>query len=255
MSQVCTSLRVRCRSDHLWARIIKEKWGRVIGDVAYKEWQWHLSIAKEENLLNQHIQNGSVRSVSGVWPNICLGSFLEDFRQLIICSRKNNIMMPMYISLESGKLWVPAQIYRELMLCNALLSYDSQTDTFQARQQTAGWHFLRKNISWDMVRLPPVETPFVLHVSDCLDDLKPGDHIEIQWRPSRENPYEMFVVEFRQYSLASSMRRIMLSRMNYGEQTHRSGGFYGGTRKLDSEEEKERWKKNFPLQNRVQHDS
>ncbi|KAI4353074.1 hypothetical protein L6164_002049 [Bauhinia variegata] len=190
MSQACISLRDRCRSDHIWARIIKEKWGRVIGDVAYKEWRWHLTIAKEENLLNEHIQNGSLGSISGVWPNICLGSFLEDFGQLISCSRKNNFMMSMYISLESGKFWFPAQIYRGAVLCNALLSYESKTDHFQARQQTGGWRFLGSNISWDMVRLPLVETPFVLHVSDSLDDLKPGDHIEIQRRPSRGKPYD-----------------------------------------------------------------
>ncbi|KAI4353075.1 hypothetical protein L6164_002050 [Bauhinia variegata] len=255
MSQVCTSFRDRCRSDHLWARIIKEKWGRVIGDVAYKEWQWHLTKEKEENLLNQHIQNGSLGSISGVWPNICLGSFLEDFGQLISCSRKNNFMRSMYISLESGKFWFPAQIYRGLVLCNALLSYDSKTDNFQAREQTGGWHFLGKNISWDMLRSPRVETPFVLHVSDCLDDLKPGDHIEIQWRPTRERPYEMYVVEFKQYPPGSSMRRVLLSRTDDGEQTDKSGGFYGGTRKLQSEEEIERWKKNFEQENQVLYDS
>ncbi|KAI4353076.1 hypothetical protein L6164_002051 [Bauhinia variegata] len=192
MSQVCTSLRARCRSGNLWARLIKQKWGRVIGEVAYKEWQNHLTKPKKEKLLNQHIQNGSLGSIGGVWPNICFGSFLEDFGYLS-CSRKNNSMMFMYSSLESGKFWFPAQIYRGFMLVNALLSYDSKTDKFRARHQYRGWQFLGKSFTWDTVRLPPVETPpYVLHVSDCVDELKPGDHIEIQCRVNREMPYGTF---------------------------------------------------------------
>lgn len=30
MAGVCSSLRDRCRSDHLWERHMKEKWGRVL---------------------------------------------------------------------------------------------------------------------------------------------------------------------------------------------------------------------------------
>lgn len=41
-----------------------------------------------------------------------------------------------------------------------------------------------------MVRVPVVDShPYVVHVSDCLDNLKPGDHIEIQWRGSSQAPY------------------------------------------------------------------
>lgn len=41
-----------------------------------------------------------------------------------------------------------------------------------------------------MVRVPVVDShPYVVHVSDCLDNLKPGDHIEIQWRGSIQAPY------------------------------------------------------------------
>lgn len=41
-----------------------------------------------------------------------------------------------------------------------------------------------------MVRVPPVDChPYVVHISDCLDKLKPGNHIEIQWRASNQSPY------------------------------------------------------------------
>jgi len=41
-----------------------------------------------------------------------------------------------------------------------------------------------------MVRAPTVDTPpYVVHVSHCVDNLKPEDHIEIQWRPNTQCPY------------------------------------------------------------------
>lgn len=51
MSEVCTILRNRCRSNDLWEEHIKQNWGRLIGEVAYKQWQWHITIATEENPL------------------------------------------------------------------------------------------------------------------------------------------------------------------------------------------------------------
>ena len=49
------------------------------------------------------------------------------------------------------------------------------------------------NIQWDKLRAPPVDTPACDgHMSDCLQDLKPGDHIEIEWKASRDIPYCRF---------------------------------------------------------------
>ena len=57
-----------------------------------------------------------------------------------------------------------------------------------------GWRQIGTNIHWEKVRAPPVETsPCVPHMTDCLDDLKPGDHIEIQWKSSTEDPYGRFL--------------------------------------------------------------
>ncbi|KAK7267067.1 hypothetical protein RIF29_19731 [Crotalaria pallida] len=272
MSEVCTSLRDRSQSDHLWEEHMKRKWVKVVGDVAYKEWQWHVTAAKEGNFLNQRIDHyGSLGSFTGIWPTLYLGSYLEDCR-ILEGQRSNKFMMTLYLSLESGRFWFPAQVYKGLMIHHALVSYDTKSNTFQARHQTGGWRNLGTNIEWDMVRVPTVGTPpYALHVSDCLDNLKPGDHIEIQWKGTSTTPtYDWWyavighlescsenvlycqchhsgslIVEFKQYPQGSYMRRIQLSRKN-GEQGDNVGGYYGGIRKLHSEEEIETWQKLFP---------
>ena len=62
------------------------------------------------------------------------------------------------------------------------------------RQHQGGWQFQGKRIQWDMLRAPPVETPpYALHISDCSDNLKPGDHVEIQRRGITETHYGMLL--------------------------------------------------------------
>lgn len=52
---------------------------------------------------------------------------------------------------------------------------------------------IEEGIEWKRIRAPIVETPpNALHISSSLDDLKPGDHIEIQWRKNKAYPYGMF---------------------------------------------------------------
>ena len=61
------------------------------------------------------------------------------------------------------------------------------------RYSPHGRRTTEENISWDRLRGPPVDTPsYDLHISDSLLDLKPGDHIEIQWRRNKEFPYGEF---------------------------------------------------------------
>ncbi|XP_027934787.1 F-box protein At2g32560-like [Vigna unguiculata] len=273
MSKVCVLLKGKCESDEFWENHIKEKWGRVIGDAVYKEWEWHIAIAKDGVLLNnQHTnQTGSMGSFSGVWPNLYLSSYLEHFK-VLNGKNSNNFMMSLYFSLETGTFWFPAEVYKGLMIHNALVKYDSQSNTFQARYQNGGWRCLGKNIEWDMVRAPSVHTPpYLLHLSHCLDTLKPEDHIEIQWRPNTQSPYDWWyavighldlcnqncchchyndtlIVEFRQYPEVSNMRRIKLCRKKNEEQGDRIGGYYGGIRKLENHNEIQTWKKLFPLQ-------
>ncbi|KAK7378049.1 hypothetical protein VNO80_03485 [Phaseolus coccineus] len=273
MSEVCTCLRDRCRSDPLWEVHIKQKWGGVIGDVAFKEWQWHISTTKEKqiNHLDKQInQKGSLGSFSGTWPVLYLRSYLEDCSHLN-SSLSNSFMMTLYFSLENAKFWFPAQVYRGGLVRDALVRYDSKTDNFQARQQNGGWQVVGRNIQWETLRAPPVNTPSCFrYISDCLEDLKPGDHIEIQRKSRREIAYdwwyavvghmescnenqnfcccrssETLILEFKQYSQGSSRRRVKLLRN--GEQYEEASGCYGGIRKLESEEEIQRWEKLLPL--------
>lgn len=111
VAQVCTCLRYRCRSDDLWEKQVKHKWGRLLGDVAYQEWQWHTTNINTQRLLLQQNQSGSCGSFSGVWPFLNFHSYLENFRDLSslfrICSQ-----MPLFICLETGRFWFPTQVYK-----------------------------------------------------------------------------------------------------------------------------------------------
>ena len=70
------------------------------------------------------------------------------------------------------------------------VKYLSGCDLCYVRYQNRDWGFLGRNIEWDMVRAPAVDTPpYVVHVSHCSHNLKPEDHVEIQWRPDTQSPY------------------------------------------------------------------
>nr|XP_025660988.1 F-box protein At2g41170-like [Arachis hypogaea] len=117
MSMVCASLRDRCGSNHLWEKHMEFKWGRVIGEVAYKEWQCHIRKAKEGTLLGDYFTNlnGSLGSLSGTWPDLYLGSYLEDCGNLN-GQFSNKFMKALYFSLETGRFWFPAQFYKVLKI-------------------------------------------------------------------------------------------------------------------------------------------
>ncbi|MED6170630.1 hypothetical protein PIB30_032915 [Stylosanthes scabra] len=279
-SQVCTNLRVRCRSDDLWENLIKKKWGKVFGDAAHKEWLWHVTNSKEQvirgntfyyqmEIIGNGGENGSLGTFSGSWPMLCLGSYLIDSKSVLngpLLLTNSSMMMALYISLENGKFWFPAQVYRGLMVSSALVSYDSKTDTFRARQQIGGWRIIGNMINWDKVRVAAIETS--QQFSDCL---RPGDHVEIQWKASTEVPYdwwyavighmdscdeedqnccacqhsETLIVEFKQYHVESGMRKAKLRRNNI-QQCENQCGIYGGIRKLERAEEIHKWKQLFP---------
>lgn len=268
VAQVCTCLRYRCRSDDLWEKQVKHKWGRLLGDVAYQEWQWHTTNINTERLLLQQNQSGSCGSFSGVWPFLNFHSYLENFRDLTSLFRSCS-QMPLFICLETGRFWFPAQVYKnaQLFCYEAMVSYDSKTETFQARSPIGGWRMIERNIPWDRLRLSPTEIfPMDFYMSNCLNDLKPGDYIEIQRRKRKELPYDwwfavvghlescdenvnhcgcqysdMLVVEFKQYNQQSRFRRTMLNRNVYEEQKGHRFFWFGGIKKLDKEEEIQRW--------------
>ncbi|KAG5552628.1 hypothetical protein RHGRI_010649 [Rhododendron griersonianum] len=280
LSGACVALREKCTSDHLWERHMKQKWGRVIGDAAYREWQWHIASRKRPTLLNGTKQKEVFGYVLNLWPltwkrseNLGIGSGRRSCLPL-------DSIMGWYLAIETGKFWFPAQVYNRengnvgfMLSCyDAELSYDSSADTFKARYSPRGRRTIEDNIEWDRLRGPPVDTPaHVLHVSNCLDDLKPGDHIEIQWRRNAEFPYgwwygvvghldsctgnkshcqcynsDTVVLEFKQYTPGSRWRQTTINRKDHKEIGNAADGFYGGIRKLYREEEISVWKRLWP---------
>uniref|UniRef100_A0A453FRC9 Uncharacterized protein n=1 Tax=Aegilops tauschii subsp. strangulata TaxID=200361 RepID=A0A453FRC9_AEGTS len=108
-----------------------------------------------------------------------------------------------YRALECGDFWFPAQVYNReqdghvgfLLSCyDAHLRYDRRTDTFTARYPPHGRKPAKEEegVQWCRVRAAPLSTPAQdLHASGCLEDLRPGDHFEIQWRKNKDFPYGM----------------------------------------------------------------
>lgn len=68
---VCQDLRKRCRSDHLWQHLFHQKWARIAGPSAFREWQQHLTTS------SQQADVGAVdRSLRlWGWPLSCLWPF------------------------------------------------------------------------------------------------------------------------------------------------------------------------------------
>ncbi|BFG30130.1 hypothetical protein CerSpe_164040 [Prunus speciosa] len=283
MTGVCTSLRERCRSDHLWEKHMKQKWGRVIGPAAYREWQWHIASKTDLVDVKQGKQKGLMRILSLGWPFSWIRSRVDDHSQQR-CSLPADSVMSWYLALETGRFWFPAQVYNRenghvgfMLSCyDAEISYDPCTDTFQARYPPHGRRAvaIENGVPWERLRAPPIETPpHDLHMSDCLNELQPGDHIEIQWRRNKEFPYgwwygvvghlescdgnenyclchnsDTVVLEFNQYTHGSRWRCTNISRRDHREEGNEADGFYGGIRKLRTKEEISTWKRLWPTE-------
>ena len=204
MASVCSFLKEKCKSDYLWERHMKEKWGRVIGPAAYREWQWHIASRNDSSFFNQAKQRGFMTYLSQFWPIslVSRSNFSISIKKKHTASVDS--VMSWYLALESGKFWFPAQVYNRenghvgfMLSCyDAELSYDPRTDTFQARYPPHGRRAIaiETGVTWDRLRAPPLDTsPHDLYISDCLTELCPGDHIEIQWRRNKEFPYGWFL--------------------------------------------------------------
>ncbi|GMG99982.1 hypothetical protein Nepgr_001822 [Nepenthes gracilis] len=283
MAGVCSSLRERCTSDHLWQRHMEQKWGGVIGHAAYLKWQLFSASRKNSIALEGLRPQGLIRFMGHAWP-------FSFFRSKFDHNSKKKTSLPVdsamswYLALETGSFWFPAQVFNRenghlgfLLSCyDAELSYEPQTDTFQARYPPHGRRAMavESGVQWERLRAPPVDTsPHVLHISDCLNDLRPGDHFEIQWRRNKEFPYgwwygvvghlescdgnqlncrchssDTVVLEFNQYAAGSQWRRASISRKEHGEVGNEADGFYGGIRKLYKNDEISTWKMLWPTQ-------
>ncbi|GJN37988.1 hypothetical protein PR202_gb26994 [Eleusine coracana subsp. coracana] len=290
MSAVCRSMRERCRGDHLWERHMSEKWGRVLGRSARDEWRMHLASASEAGSSAGRVSGGGGKRrrwlaalscvcpvVSWIRPRADGGSGGKSSGPVL-----DDSIMSWYLSMESGKFWFPAQVYNRehghvgfMMSCyDAELSYDFHTDTFRARYPPHGRRtvVMEDGVQWDRVRAPPVDTlAHDLHASDCLHELRPGDHIEIQWRRNKEFPYgwwygvvghlescdgnehfcrchlsDTVVLEFNQYTPGSRWRQALVNRKDHREEGNEGDGFYGGIRKLRSKDDISKWRQLWP---------
>ncbi|XP_010673037.2 F-box protein At2g26850 [Beta vulgaris subsp. vulgaris] len=279
MAGVCSYLRGKCRSNHMWEKHMKNKWGRVIGNAALVKWHEHKHKPQNKRKFSlRGNKNGGI--IFSLWPFSLMVRPKLGGTSLIKGSLPPDSIMSWYLSLESGEFWFPAQVYNRenghdgfvLSCYDAKLSYNSKSDTFQARYTVHGRETVEENISWSRIRAPPIDnSPYDLHVSDSLDDLKPGDHFEIQWRRNRGFPYgwwygvvdhlesctrnedhcichdnEMVILEFNQYATNSRWRRMSVNRKNHREEGNEGDGFYGGIRKIYCEEEISTWKSLWP---------
>ncbi|KAJ0047061.1 hypothetical protein Pint_05511 [Pistacia integerrima] len=285
MAGVCSSLRDRCMSDHLWEKHMTQKWGRIIGPAAYRKWQWHMATRKDSTNLKQGKPKLWMKLFSIVQSLSWFRLKVEDsYNQKSSSSLPVDSIMSWYLALESGRFWFPAQVYNRenghvgfMLSCyDAELSYDPRTDSFQARYPPHGRRVIaiEHGVPWERLRAPPNDTtPHDLHISDCLNELHPGDHIEIQWRRNKEFPYgwwygvvghlescdgnenfcrchnsDTVVLEFNQYTPGSRWRKTTISRKDHREEGNEADGFYGGIRKLKSEEEISTWKRLWPVE-------
>lgn len=283
MAGVCSSLRDRCRSDHLWERHMKQKWGRIIGIAAYREWKWQIASRNDFGAFEIRKRKGLMRFLSHLFPISWVKAKI-DSRCKSESALPVDSIMSWYLALETGRFWFPAQVYNRenghvgftLSCYDAELSYDPQTNTFQARYPPHGRRAIaiENGVSWERLRAAPVDTsPHDLHISDCLNDLRPGDHIEIQWRRNKEFPYgwwygvvghlescdgseyrchchtsDTIVLEFNQYMPGSRWRRASINRKDHREEGNEADGFYGGIRKLYSKDEISTWKHLWPTE-------
>lgn len=108
VAQVCKSLRERCRSDYLWEKHMKMKWGKVLGDSAYRQWKCYVASKSIEKNSNQHKNQKTILAfLHGFLPFFWIKSKSEKH----IKSRPDDSIAALYLSLENGNFWFPAQVY------------------------------------------------------------------------------------------------------------------------------------------------
>lgn len=125
MAGVCRSLRESCVSDHLWERHMKQKWGKVIGPAAYREWKWHVASTRNVGGLKHGKQRGLMRFLSLRWPF----PWMKLKGDPNVRSKQGSFspvdsVMSWYLALETGNFWFPGQVYnREVSMNPFVLFY------------------------------------------------------------------------------------------------------------------------------------
>lgn len=89
---------------------MNRKWGKVIGQAAYREWQWHLGSRAGVSNLKQNKQKSLIRLFSFGWSLSWIRSKVNDNN-----TPRNSLpvdsIMAWYLALETGRFWFPAQVY------------------------------------------------------------------------------------------------------------------------------------------------
>ncbi|KAE8657852.1 Detected protein of unknown function [Hibiscus syriacus] len=92
------------------------------------------------------------------------------------CSLPGDSIMSWFLALETCRFWFPAQVYNR----EVPSAWNEGCD--HRKQCAMGKAPSRRALPFDT-------SPHDLHISDCLNELRPGDNIEIQWRRNKEFPY------------------------------------------------------------------
>lgn len=277
LSQTCRNLRMKCRSDEIWEPLFHQRWGKIIGPTAFTAWE---RMTKGENA--EILNRSYMPSCFWMLPLACIWSF-SGHNDKKLLEEPSERFASMYSDLESGKLWFPAQVYNRqqghvgfLLSCyDAELNYVRDSDTFCARYSPYYPRVIMEDeIPWARIRKPPVETsPSEFHNPDVAEEFRPGDHIEVQWKRCQYFPYgwwygivghaanctkddqdckchldEVLWLEFKQYIRGSRWRKVPIKRKRSREDSSQLDGFYGGIRKLYSEDEISTWLQLWPKQ-------
>lgn len=116
MAGVSSYLRQKCTSDHLWEKHMKHKWGRVIKDAAYREWQRHVASKRRVNVSYKSNEMGSYDFLFNIWPFSWTRRPRTECSSEVRRSLRDDSIMPWYIAIESGDFWFPGQVYNREVL-------------------------------------------------------------------------------------------------------------------------------------------
>ncbi|KAH9288291.1 hypothetical protein KI387_032408, partial [Taxus chinensis] len=277
LAQTCRDLRKRCRSDEIWEPLFNERWGKIAGMNAFALWK--------RTLFRKHASICEKPASLWMRPFRCIWYFSRSGSKVTAAElviRPNEGFVNLYWQLERGEFWFPGQVFNRehghagfMLSCyDADLNYDRNSDSFCARYSphSARSLVMEEGISWERIRKPLVGTsPSELYIPDVPEQLRPGDHIEVQWKRSPSFPYgwwygivghtdncrsenhncrchleEMVWLEFRQYATGSRWRRIQMRRNRAPEVGSEMDGFYGGIRKLNNKEDISAWLQMWP---------
>lgn len=110
MTGVCNSLRDKCKGDYFWVKHLDQKWGQLIGEAAYREWQCHIETSKRGT---KFFNSGKESKRFQLFADF-LGFFSKKSEERsgsgCFSAVNENSVMFLFLALESGKFWFPAQV-------------------------------------------------------------------------------------------------------------------------------------------------